>query len=149
MSCNALTVIILTMFITHATRKWKPLSTISVAGLLYAIGFGMISFISSMPLFILSAIIWTIGEIMTVTNFGVYIANNTPQNFRARFNAISSLSFAVGSALGTSVMGRYMDFFGVEAVWPLAFCLGLAGAAGMYLLETHSNFRTSRAKELN
>jgi len=27
--------------------------------------------------------------------------------------------------------------------------LGLAGAAGMYLLESHSNFKTSRAKELN
>lgn len=149
MSCNALTVIILTMSITHATRKWKPLSAISIAGLLYAIGFGMITFISSMPLFILSTIIWTIGEIMMVTNFGVYIANNTPQNFRARFNAISSLSWAVGAALGTSVMGRYMDFFGAKAVWPLAFCLGLAGAAGMYLLESHSNFKTSRAKELN
>ena len=135
MSCNALTVITMTMFITHATRKWKPLSAIAMSGLLYAIGFGMITFIHSMPLYILSTLIWTIGEIMIVTNFGVYIANNTPQNYRARFNAVTSLSWAIGAALGTSLIGRYMDYFGVQAAWPLVFLLGLLGSAGMYLLK--------------
>lgn len=135
MSINAVTVIAMTMIISHAIRKWKPLSAIAMSGLLYAIGFGMITFIRSMPLFVLSTVIWTIGEIMIVTNFGVYIANNTPQNYRARFNAVSSLSWAVGAALGTSMVGRYMDYFGLKAVWPLAFFLGLIGSGAMYLLK--------------
>lgn len=135
MSFNAVTVIVMTMVVTHATRKWKSLSTIAMAGLLYAIGFGMITFIRSMPLYILSTLIWTIGEIMMVTNFGVYIANNTPQNYRARFNAVSHLSWAIGAALGTSLIGRYMDYFGVYAVWPLIFFLGIIGSGGMYLFK--------------
>ncbi|MGE5630586.1 MAG: MDR family MFS transporter [Caulobacteraceae bacterium] len=135
MSFNALTVIVMTMYITHLIRKWKSLSAMAMAGVLYSIGLGMVTFIRSLPLFILSTFIWTIGEIMVVTNFGVYIANNTPQNYRARFNAVASLSWSIGGALGTSLVGRYMDFFGVEAVWPLAFFLGLLGSAGMYLLK--------------
>jgi MFS family permease len=135
MSFNAVTVIVMTMVVTHATRKWKSLSTIAMAGLLYAIGFGMITFIRSMPLYILSTLIWTIGEIMMVTNFGVYIANNTPQNYRARFNAVAHLSWAIGAALGTSLIGRYMDYFGVYAVWPLIFFLGIIGSGGMYLFK--------------
>lgn len=135
MSFNALTVLVMTMFISHATRKWKPLSSIAFAGLMYALGFGMIIFIRTLPLYILSTIIWTIGEIMIVTNFGVYIANNTPQNFRARFNAVTSLSWAAGAAMGTSLMGRYMDYFGIEAVWPLVFTLALLGSLGIYLLN--------------
>ncbi len=138
MSFNAVTVLVMTMLITHATRKWKPLSAMAAAGLLYAVGFGMITVIRSMPLYIISTIIWTIGEIIIVTNFGVYIANNTPQNFRARFNAVSSLSWATGAALGTSLVGRYMDYFGVEAVWPLVFFLGLLASASMYLLEART-----------
>jgi len=141
MSFNAITVIVMTMAVIHATRKWKPISSIAMAGLLYAIGFGMISFIRSMPLYILSTLIWTIGEIMIVTNFGVYIANNTPQNYRARFNAVSSLSWAIGAALGTSLIGRYMDYFGVYAVWPLIFFLGIIGSGGMYLFK----IRTEKA----
>jgi MFS family permease len=112
MSFNAVTVIVMTMFITHLIRKWNPLSAIAMSGLLYAIGFGMITFISSMPLYILSTVIWTIGEIMIVTNFGVYIANNTPQNYRARFNAVSSLSWSLGAALGTSIAPWWKRYTG-------------------------------------
>ncbi|MEK6264752.1 MAG: MFS transporter [Clostridium sp.] len=134
-SFNAITVLVLTMFITNKIRKWNPLSAIAMSGVMSAIGFGMITFIHTMPLYILSTLIWTIGEIMIVTNFGVYIANNAPQNFRARFSAVTGLSFAIGGALGTSLMGKYMDIFGVKAVWPLAFFLALFGSAGMYLLK--------------
>lgn len=134
-SFNAITVLVMTIFITNKIKKWHPMSAIATSGILYAIGFGMITFIHSMLFYILSTLIWTIGEIMIVTNFGVYIANNTPQNFRARFNAVTSLSWAIGSALGTSLMGKYMDIYGVQAVWPLLFFLGLFGAAGMYVLK--------------
>ena len=134
-SFNAMTVLIMTIFVTNKIRKWHPLTSIAISGLLYAIGFGMITFISSMPMYILSTFICTIGEIMIAVNFGVYIANNTPQNFRARFNAVSSLSYALGAALGTSLMGKYMDALGVQAVWPLIFFLGLFGAAAMYILK--------------
>jgi MFS family permease len=143
-SFNAITVLVMTMFITNKIRKWHPLSAISMSGVLCAIGFGMITFLHSMPLYILSTFIWTIGEIMIVTNFGVYIANNTPQNFRARFNAVTSLSFAIGTALGTSLMGKYMDILGVQAVWPLVFFVALFGATGMYVLKikTEKNIET-------
>lgn len=134
-SFNAMTVLVMTIFVTNKIRKWHSLSAIAISGLLYAIGFGMITFIHSMPLYIISTLIWTIGEIMNATNFGVYIANNTPQNFRARFNAVTSLSFAIGAALGTSLMGKYMDILGVKAVWPLVFFLSLIGALGMYILK--------------
>lgn len=135
MSLNAVTVISMTMLLTQATRKWKALSSIASAGFLYAVGFGMITFIDSMPMYVLSTFIWTCGEIMLVTNFGVYIANNTPQNYRARFNAVTSLSWGIGAALGTSLIGRYMDRFSVEAVWPLLFFLSLLGGTGMYMLK--------------
>ena len=143
-SFNAITVLVMTIFVSSKIRKWHPLSAIAMSGLLYAIGFGMITFIHSMLLYILSTLIWTIGEIMCVTNFGVYIANNTPQNFRARFNAVTSLSFAIGAALGTSLMGQYMDILGVRAVWPLVFFLSLLGALGMYVLKikTEKNVTT-------
>lgn len=147
-SFNAMTVLIFTIFVTNKIRKWHPLTSIAISGILYSIGFGMITFITSMPLYIVSMFICTIGEIMIAVNFGVYIANNTPQNFRARFNAVSSLSYAIGAALGTSLMGKYMDTLGVQAVWPLVFFLGLFAAAGMYILKikTQSN---SEAKMLS
>lgn len=135
MSSNAITVLVMTAIVTRKIRKWNVLNVMAVSGLLYVVGFGMITFIHSMPLYILSTFIWTIGEIMNATNFGVYIANNTPQNFRARFNAVTSLSWGIGAVIGTSFMGRYIDYTGINAVWPLVSVMALIGAAGMYILK--------------
>jgi len=135
MSINAFTVILMTVFIINITKKFKPMVNIIIAGVLYAIGFGMIGIIKSFTLFVISTILWTFGEILVVTNYGVYMANNSPKNFRARFNSIGSLSWAAGSALGTSLVGKYMGSMGINAVWPLTFVV--AGAATLLMLVLH------------
>ncbi len=132
MSINAFTVLFCTVAITSITRRWKPLTNIMLAGIFYAVGFGMLGLINTYPLFIASTIVWTIGEILVVTNFGVYLADNSPSNFRARFNAVGSLSWSVGAALGTSIAGRFITKVGLNYIWLLTFFLSLAGIAGMY-----------------
>lgn len=67
MSINALTVIISTMWITNITKRYKPLTNLVLAGVLYAIGFGMIGEIKSFFFFVISTILWTWGEILMAT----------------------------------------------------------------------------------
>jgi MFS family permease len=69
-------------------------------------------------------------------NFGVFIVNQTPQNFRARFHAISSLSFAVGSIIGTALVGYYIDRYNVYTVWYLIAGLSTIGTLGMLYVRT-------------
>jgi predicted MFS family arabinose efflux permease len=149
MSFNAVTVVTMTFLITPNVKNWKPLSSIALGALLYAVGFGMITFLRSYPLYFISTFIWTIGEILISTNFGTYIANNTPQNFRARFSAVTSASWVIGAVAGTSLMGRYMDYFGVQAVWVLAFFLAMIGTCGMYMLRIKSERNTINSIEMN
>lgn len=101
----------------------------------------MITFTRTLPLFILSVFIWTLGEILIVINFGTYVANHSPQNYRTRFNAVASMSSTCGSKLSTTLMGSFMKQFGVTAVWPLLFFIGIAGAIEMYLLKFFSEKR--------
>ncbi len=148
MSVNALTVIFLSFFLVQVTKKFDPLINIIAAGVFYAIGFGMISFINSFPLFILSTVFWTVGEILTATNSGVFIANNSPQNFRARFSAVSNLSYALGSAIGTSIIGMYIDFAGIKAVWPLVFVLSCVAIGFMAMLYLYSIRQVEESEKL-
>lgn len=134
MSINAFTVLFCTVGVTSLTKRFRPLINITIAGIFYAVGFGMLGLVNSYPLFITSTIIWTIGEILVVTNFGVYMADNSPSNFRARFNAVGSLSWSVGAALGTSVAGKFIEEIGLNYIWPLTFVLSIAGIAGMYCI---------------
>lgn len=141
MSVNAVTVITMTAILTNLTRNLKPLSAIIISSLLYSVGFGMITFTRTLPFFILSVFIWTLGEILIVINFGTYIANHSPQNYRARFNAVAGMSSTFGSILSTTLMGSFMKQFGVTSVWPLLFFIGIVGAIGMYLLKIFSEKR--------
>ena len=49
--------------------------------------------------FVISTIVWTIGEILSAINSGVYIANHTPMSHRGRFNAVIPLITGTGFAL--------------------------------------------------
>ena len=136
MSVNAVTVIFLTFVIINLTKKYRSLTNMIIAGLFYAIGFGSIALIKgSFSLFIISTILWSIGEIISATNKGTYIANNSPKNFRARFSAVDNISSALGGAIGTSLVGAYMDFHGLTAVWSLVFILACIGSFLMLILH--------------
>jgi MFS family permease len=131
MSINAFTVIFCTVAVTAVTKHLKPLINITIAGIIYAVGFGMLGLVHSYYMFILSTVIWTLGEILVVTNFGVYLADNSPSNFRARFNAVGSLSWSLGAAFGTSIAGRFLQEIGLNYIWLLAFVLSIIGTVGM------------------
>ncbi len=134
MSVNAITCVTMTVFITHVTRKLKPIHTIVMGGVAYFIGFGMIAYIETFMWFVVSTFIWTLGEIMISINFGVYMSHRTPENFRARFNAITTVSWSVGALIGTYFIGMYMDIVSVQAVWPLIATVSGVGAVGMAIL---------------
>jgi MFS family permease len=148
MSINAFTVLFCTVGVTSLTRKFRPLINITIAGIFYAIGFGMLGLVSSYPLFIVSTVIWTIGEILVVTNFGVYMADNSPSNFRARFNAIGSLSWSIGAALGTSIAGKFIAEIGLNYIWPLTFVLSMIGIVGMYSIYVQGIRRKLKLVEI-
>jgi MFS family permease len=141
MSINALTVLFFTVGVTSLTKKFRPIVNIIFAGLLYALGFGMIAVISNFYLFMMSTIIWTIGEILVVTNFGVYIADNSPSNFRATFSALGSFSWGAGGALGTALGGKYIQSFGITSIWPLTLIVSLVSTFLMILLFVFSQRR--------
>ncbi|AGF55287.1 MULTISPECIES: MDR family MFS transporter [Clostridium] len=139
MSINALTVIFLTVIIITITRRLTTLVNIILAGIFYAIGFGMIGIIgNSFFLYIISTIIWSIGEVIASTNNGVYIANNSPKNFRARISAVSNLTYAISISLATSLVGRFIDSYGLNKVWTLVFVVVAVGVGFMIALHIYN-----------
>jgi len=136
MSFNAIVVIVMTLAITKFSKKFRPITNMVMASSSYIVGFGLIGMISDLPFFWVTTFIWTLGEILMSINFGVFIVNQTPQNFRARFSAISSLSFAVGSIIGTALVGHYIDQYSVYTVWYLIAGLSTIGTLGMLYVRS-------------
>jgi MFS family permease len=117
MSFNAVVVLVFTALVLNFTKRLKAIYNMALAALLFAFGFGALSIISSFEGFLITTFIWTIGEILMVTNGGVYIANHTPINLRGRFNAITGLVFGLGYIAGPFISGIILSSGTISSLW--------------------------------
>jgi MFS family permease len=134
MSFNAIVVIIFTMFITEFLKNKKEINNIAIASLLNAIGFGMLAFVGGqLPLYFLSVLIWTWGEIIMVTNNSVFIMSHTPVNYRGRFNAIISFITGVGFVTSPKIMSYFIEGYGYQVAWQVVGAAALISTIGFIL----------------
>ena len=147
MSVNAITVLILTLFITAAVSNLSQLTVMAIGGLMFAIGFGGTCLIHGLPSLIFFTVIWTCGEIFQSISSGVYIAANSPVNFRARIQSSVSIIWLIGSSLGTFISGIVMDRFGKNGIGLMLFATGLIASGLMLVLKY--NVKKTDAKTEN
>lgn len=133
---NCIEVIFFTTIITVITKRIKSIYNVSIAGIFFAVGFGMLYFVKSYWLFVVSTIIWTIGEIINATNVGVYIANHTPISHRGRFSSIIDIISGTGGALSPYITGGFIAAHGVTDVWPVMFIMAMIASLSMFVLGT-------------
>ncbi len=146
MSVNAVTVVVMTLPMTHLMNGRRPLLGIALTGIIYAVGFGMIPSLRSIIGFCISTFIWTLGEVLVSMYSGVLTANYSPVNLRGSFSAVSSLSWSIGGALGTLMAGKLFGFIGTSTLWYGISALALIGAGLGYALLKAENKQDKSAK---
>lgn len=134
MTVNAVMCSILTVFITSTTKNIKASLCISIGGLLYAVGFGMMFYINTYYMFIISTATWTVGEILVATNTNVYIASHTPITHRGRFNSVFPIIRKLGFMIGPMMAGFYVKYTSIRNLWILVAILAVIGSLMMYKL---------------
>lgn len=142
MSVNGIVVVLFTPIIVALTKKINPIINLIIASFLYMIGFGMYAYTKSLNTFIIFAVVWTIGEVLSATNTGVYIANRTPISHRARLQAIYEIIQGTGRAIGPMVVGWYLMGNTIAESWLLigGLCLLATFAfTGLLLFEKALN----------
>lgn len=138
MTINASVVLLSTALITKLTRNIRPVLNMALASLLYMIGFGAIYFIETLPLFFISTVIWTWGEILMVTNGNVFVASNTPITHRGRFNSIISFVHGFGFAFSPWISGALISSRGVSVMWPVTAAAAFIGMTAYCIMDrTH------------
>ncbi|HDQ14146.1 MAG TPA: MFS transporter [Sediminispirochaeta sp.] len=143
MSSNAVYVLLFTTLILYLTKKINPLKSTALGALLYAGGFGMIFFLEDFYLFFLSTLIWTLGEIITMVNYNVFIASHTPISHRSRFNGLLQVILGMGFAVGPFLAGLFVDLFGTHDIWLVVSALGVVVYFGFLALAAWEKKRAA------
>jgi MFS family permease len=141
MSLNAVVVLVSTAFMTRLTRRLSAPLTMGLGTALYTIGFAMLVFPLGMPLLAVSTVIWTLGEVLLATNFGAYLASQTPWNFRGRFQSYREMLGSTGRILSPVVFGAIIAGAGIHVSWLVTAVTALACTAGFVALHRRARQR--------
>ncbi|WP_320127646.1 MFS transporter [uncultured Sphaerochaeta sp.] len=127
LSVNALIVIFLNPIVLSFSQHIDARRNILIGCLLYAVAFLLFGF-SKLPwqFFVLTAV-YTIGEILFSNNFKTYQNNNTPINFRGRFNTVLPISKTIGATLAPLMGGVILSVFPFSALWTISSLSVLMG----------------------
>ncbi|MCK9548229.1 MAG: MFS transporter [Sphaerochaeta sp.] len=135
MALNGVVVVLLTPFAVTLLRRFDPLANITLSGLLYTIGFSLFAFAVREPVFLLLVVVYTIGEIISATNQGYWVANNTPISHRGRFSAILPIIMGSGHAIAPIIGGAIIQYTAMDVLWLTTALAALAGTVGIALLR--------------
>lgn len=144
-SLNCLIVVLFTPILVLITKGLNPLTNVVIVSLLYIVGFGFYGIADQLLLFLFLTAIWTAGEIMFVTNTGVYVANHTPVSHRARFQSVFTIIQNSGGAVGPLVIGYFLLGHSINQSWFLiAVLCGITTIGVLFLrFKEKSTSRTA------
>ena len=126
-SINGFVVICCTPLLTQLTLKWADLDRIRLGTLLEIIGICSYFFYrNSLPLYILSMIVFTLGEILNTLGSSPYISKRIPATHRGRFISVSNIFTTLSSSLGSAVVGRIVVFYSFREGWIFVAAIGAA-----------------------
>ncbi|MBP5750869.1 MAG: MFS transporter [Firmicutes bacterium] len=125
---NALMVVFGTPVIMKYTKSHHQFNCMALGCLLYSIGFGAYGYIKALPLYFVSVVIWSIGEILISTGAGVFIAEHSPASHVARFQSQYDMARSVGRGLGPFLFGQMLSVLNYRQTWTIdaAACIIIA-----------------------
>ena len=116
---NALMVVFGTPIIMKYTKSHHQFNCMALGCLLYCIGFGAYGYIKALPLYFVSVIVWSIGEILISTGAGVFIAKHSPASHVARFQSQYDMARSVGRGVGPLLFGTLLASLNYRQVWTI------------------------------
>ncbi len=141
MSLNAVVVLIATTGVLFVFGRFKPLNNMVFASLFFMAGFGMLNIVRTFPFFLVSTVLWTLGEIIMVTNLSVFIANHTPISHRGRFNGLLSVIFGLGFTIGPYISGFAIEAIGIAGMWRITGIVAAVNAVMFLILYRYDQQR--------
>lgn len=131
-SFNGIVVMLFTPLVVSLLNKTKPIRKMVIGGVLYAVGFGMLGVLHTLPFFFVAVWVFTLGEIVMSISTTPFIADHTPASHRGRMSAVMPMIYGAGYSFGPLIMGQVLSIITIETGW---LALGLLTLGATYLMR--------------
>jgi len=143
---NGFLIILVTIPISNMASRWHRFGTIALSALFLALGFGFTALADSLTLFIVSVVIWTIGEIAATAVAPAIIADLSPVDLRGLYQGIFGSAWGLSAFLGPLAGGWVYENFGSDALWAGCLALGIMLAFSYLAMSAPAKRRMEQSR---
>ena len=121
---NGILIVLVGIPISNLAGKWPRFPSVAAAAFLIGLGFGVTAFANTLPFFMFSIAVWTIGEILGSAVAPTIVADLSPIEFRGLFQGVFGAAWGLSFFLGPLLGGWVYERFGSSTLWGGCFALG-------------------------
>lgn len=130
MAVNGIAIVLVTPLLARLTLG--SASLVALGGLLYAVGLGAVGLAGGQAGLLATTVVWSVGEVLVVTHWRVFVADQSPSTHRARLNGAMQLVSGAGFVVGPLAAGALSATLGLGSVWAGCFFASLLGSALLF-----------------
>ncbi len=131
MALNGILIVVTELPLTSYTRRFSPVVTMAAGYAVIGIGMGLNAFGASLPLLVISMVVFTIGEMIALPVSNSYTAGLAPDEMRGRYQGAMSITWSSATMVGPSLgIGLYQ--VSPTCLWLLILVVSFV-AAGLML----------------
>jgi MFS family permease len=145
---NGFLIILVTIPVSNMARKWPRFETVAAAAALLGLGFGFTALATNLPMFALSVVIWTLGEIAATSVGPTIIADLSPVELRGLYQGIFGAAWGLAFFLGPLAGGWIYENAGADALWIGCLIVGILIALSYLALSAPARRHAAQSETL-
>lgn len=126
---NPIVVIVAQVFVLRILDRIAGVRILVVSLVVMGVGFGMTAFASTVPMFALTVVVWTIGEVGFNAVEPALVADIAPVDLRGRYNGVVGMAYGAAALLGPLLGTRLFENYGENVLWTACLLASLVSAA--------------------
>jgi MFS family permease len=138
---NGALVVLLSIPAGNAATRWPRFGALAVAAMLLGAGFGLTAVSNTLPLYVLTVAVWTLGEIVGAVIAPAIVADLAPVDLRGLYQGIFNAAWGLSLFTGPLLGGWVFQHLGAQALWAGCFALGCLLAVGYLALAGPAGWR--------
>ncbi len=128
-------IILIEVPLSNYLSSWSYKKSLTTGAVLTAVGFGAMTFAHTIPLLIITIIIWTFGEMIIFPASAAYISEIAPAKKRGEYMGFYQMSFSISFMAGPWLGALVLENFGAFSLWSGAFAFCIISALMMSRLK--------------
>lgn len=114
--------------LTSFISRFNRMTVITLAAVIYGIGFGLTGYVVALWQFALTVVIWTIGEMMQAPFSFAVVTDLAPTRLRARYMGVFTMCFSSAVMFGAPLGGMVLTKLGAQYLWNGCFVVAMIAA---------------------